>query len=93
MYFVVDILVYLLLKNKKSMGKVKISKRRHLIKALTWSLLASTTTFFVGKAFGLDNDKALMIVAIDRALKFIFYYVHERAWFSSNWGIIKPPKD
>ena len=75
------------------MEKVKISKRRHLIKALTWSLLASITTFFVGKAFGLDNDKALMIVAIDRALKFIFYYVHERAWFASNLGVIKPTKD
>ena len=93
MYFVVDILVYLLSIKEISMAKVKISKRRHLIKALTWSLLASITTFFVGKAFGLDNDKALMIVAIDRLLKFIFYYVHERAWFTSNWGIIKPPKD
>jgi uncharacterized membrane protein len=75
------------------MRKVKISKRRHLIKALTWSLLASITTFFVSKGFGLDNDKALMIVALDRGLKFIFYYVHERAWFTSNWGVIKPPKD
>ena len=77
----------------KKMSKVKISKRRHFIKALTWSLLASVTTFFVGKAFGLDNDKALMIVAIDRVLKFIFYYINERTWFASNWGIIKPPKD
>lgn len=75
------------------MSKVKISKRRHLIKALTWSLLASITTFFVGKAFGLENSKALMIVLIDRGLKFIFYYIHERAWFASNWGVIKPPKD
>ena len=74
------------------MSKVKINRRRHLIKALTWSMLASIITFFVSKAFGLDNNKALMIVAIDRVLKFIFYYVHERVWFASNWGVIKPPK-
>ena len=75
------------------MEKVKISRKRHLIKALTWSFLASVTTFFISKGFGLDNDKALMIVLIDRVLKFIFYYAHERAWFSSNWGVIKPSKD
>jgi len=78
------------LRKDKKMSKVKISKRRHLIKATTWSLLASVTTFFVGRAFGLDTDKALMIVLIDRMLKFLFYYLHERAWFSSNWGVIKP---
>jgi uncharacterized membrane protein len=72
------------------MNKVKISKKRHLVKAITWSVLASVTTFFVGRAFGLESDKALMIVAIDRVLKFGFYYIHERTWFASNWGVIKP---
>ena len=70
-----------------------IDKKRHIIKAVTWSLLASATTFLVGKAFGLENDKALMIVAIDRVLKFVFYYLHERAWFASNWGVIKPEEN
>ena len=72
------------------MSKVNISKRRHLLKALSWSFLASVTTFFVGLGFGLESDKALIIVLIDRILKFVFYYIHERAWFASNWGIIKP---
>jgi len=72
------------------MSKVKIRRRRHFLKAITWSLLASITTFFVGIAFGLESDKALMIVLIDRVLKFVFYYVHERTWFASNWGVVKP---
>ena len=71
------------------MSKVKISKKRHLVKAITWSILASVTTFFVGRAFGLESDTVLMIVVIDRVLKFAFYYIHERTWFSSNWGVIK----
>ena len=72
------------------MSKVEINKKRHIFKAITWSLIASATTFFVGLGFGLESDKALMIVLIDRALKFGFYYAHERTWFSSNWGVIKP---
>ena len=71
------------------MSKVEINKKRHILKAITWSLIASATTFFVGLGFGLESDKALMIVLIDRALKFIFYYTHERTWFASNWGVIK----
>ena len=75
--------------NNKKMSKVKIDKKRHIIKAVTWSILASATTFLVGKAFGLEDETAMMIVAIDRVLKFVFYYLHERAWFASNWGVIK----
>lgn len=75
------------------MSKIKISKRRHLIKAISWSVIASVTTFFIGKAFGLDNDKAFMIVIFDRILKFILYYLHERTWFSSNLGILKRSDD
>tara|TARA_Y100000385_G_scaffold270958_1_gene310470 strand:+ start:60 stop:287 length:228 start_codon:yes stop_codon:yes gene_type:complete len=75
------------------MTKVKISKSRHLLKALTWSILASFTTFCIGKALGLDNNKALMIVVIDRILKFIFYYLHERAWFATNFGVNKHQKN
>ena len=71
------------------MSKVKIRRRRHFLKAITLSILASVTTFFVGIAFGLESDKALMIVLIDRVLKFIFYYAHERTWFASNWGVVK----
>ena len=88
--FYAFILVLLLLQKEKNMSKVKISKKRHLVKAITWSALASVTTFFVGMAFGLKSDTALMIVVIDRVLKFGFYYIHERTWFSSNWGVIKP---
>ena len=68
------------------MKKVQTSKKRHFLKAITWSLLASATTFFISKAFGLENNQAFMIVILDRGIKFIFYYIHERAWFNSDLG-------
>jgi ABC-type long-subunit fatty acid transport system fused permease/ATPase subunit len=82
------------------MRKVTINKKRHIIKAITWNLLAMTTTFFVlsflPPYFGfesLDKSSVGWLVIVDRLLKLIFYYAHERTWFSSNWGVIKPPKN
>jgi len=78
-------------------GKVTISRRRHFFKAITWNLLAMTTTFFILSTlppyFGfepLDKSSVGWLVAVDRVVKLIFYYFHERTWFASNWGIIKP---
>ena len=82
------------------MKKGDIDKKRHLAKAITWNLLAMTTTFFVlsflPPFFGfepLDKSSVGWLVMVDRIAKLIFYYLHERTWFASNWGVIKPPKD
>ena len=80
--------------------KVAISRRRHFFKAITWNLLAMTTTFvvlsYLPQFFGLkplDKSSVGWLVILDRVLKLLFYYLHERAWFASNLGVIKPPKD
>jgi len=82
---------------KVEVDKVKISKKRHLIKAVTWNLLAMTTTFFIlsylPPYFGfepIDKSSVGWLVVLDRVAKLIFYYFHERTWLSSNWGVIKP---
>lgn len=88
----------LLLKRKtKKMSKVKINRKRHVFKAITWNLLAMTTTFvvlsYLPPYFGfepIDKSSVGWLVILDRVAKLIFYYLHERAWFSSNWGVIKP---
>jgi uncharacterized membrane protein len=80
--------------------KVAISRRRHFFKAITWNLLAMTTTFvvlsYLPQFFGLkplDKSSVGWLVILDRVLKLLFYYFHERAWFASTLGVIKPPKD
>jgi hypothetical protein len=82
------------------MSKVKINKTRHILKAITWNLLAMTTTFvvlsYLPQFFGLeplDKSSVGWLVILDRVLKLLFYYFHERAWFASNLGVIKPLKD
>ena len=79
---------------KKKMNKVKINRKRHIFKAVTWNLLAMTTTFFVlsylPPFFGfepIDKSSVGWLVILDRVAKLMFYYLHE-AWLTSNWGII-----
>jgi uncharacterized membrane protein len=69
--------------------KLQIDRKRHLFKAITWRIIASLTSFFL--AWGVTgNIKAgLSIGLADVIIKFILYYIHERAWYKSNWGINK----
>ena len=78
------------------MNKVSINRKRHIFKAITWNLLAMTTTYFVltllPPYFGLEGiskEGAGFLTIIDRIVKLIFYYGHERAWFASNFGMTK----
>jgi uncharacterized membrane protein len=78
------------------MNKIRINKRRHLFKAVTWNMLAMTITFFILSTlppyFGfepIDKSSVGGLVILDRIVKLIFYYFHERVWFTSNLGIIK----
>ncbi len=80
----------------KQNNKVIIDRKRHIYKALTWNLLAMTTTYLVLTILppffgltGISKEGAGFLVVVDRLLKLIFYYGHERAWFSSNFGVKK----
>ena len=80
-------------------NKVTINRKRHILKAITWNVLAMTTTYIVltklPPVFGLDGiskEGAGFLVIVDRVIKLVFYYGHERAWFTSNFGVIKPKK-
>jgi len=79
------------------MSKVKISKRRHLIKAISWNTLAMITTYIVLTELPpligyqpISSETGWKLVTLDRVVKLVFYYIHERTWFASNWGVVKP---
>ena len=80
----------------KQNNKAIIDRKRHIYKALTWNLLAMTTTYLVLTILppffgltGISKEGAGFLVVVDRLLKLIFYYGHERVWFSSNFGVKK----
>ena len=71
--------------------KAEVSRKRHIIKTITWRIIASGTTFVLALFFFHDDEKAIEkatgIAAAESAIKMVFYYFHERVWYNSNFGI------
>ena len=42
---------------------------------------------------GISKEGAGFLTIVDRVIKLIMYYGHERAWFTSNWGVVTTEKD
>ena len=75
------------------MNKVKINKRRHIAKTITWRIIGTLDTMVLGWLVSGDPVVGLKVGGLELITKMILYYFHERAWYSSNWGIIKTKKD
>ena len=63
------------------MASQNIEKKRHLAKAVTWRIVASSTTALIAWAFGLPPKAIGGVFIADLVIKFILYYVHERLWY------------
>ncbi|MBT5506009.1 MAG: DUF2061 domain-containing protein [Cyclobacteriaceae bacterium] len=66
------------------------NKLRHISKAITWRIIASTTTFLLALAFFGDDAQAIKkatgVAIAETILKMVLYYFHERVWFSVKFG-------
>ena len=62
------------------------SKRRSIIKAITWRILALLTTIIVSFAILGSWSVSIAIGISSNLLKTLFYYIHERFWERTNWG-------
>jgi len=76
------------------MGKVKISKKRHIAKTITWRFIGTLDTFLISTflIYHINDtnylDSAIQggwISGLEIITKTILYYFHERFWFSINW--------
>lgn len=71
---------------------------RHVLKTITWRVIATSTTFALALAI-FQNDanvleKATGVAVVEVFLKMLFYYVHERVWFSFiKYGLEEPSKN
>jgi adenylylsulfate kinase len=60
------------------------SRRRSLLKALSWRIVALTVTACLGYAFTGSVAFAAGIGVADSLIKIFAYYMHERAWTRIN---------
>ena len=70
----------------------KESKLRSVLKAITWRLIATTTTFSLAyTVFSQTNcegalAKSGLVAGLELVIKIVIYYLHERAWQSLPRG-------
>ena len=62
---------------------------RSLLKALSWRVVATTTTAIIAWFITGDIAAAIAIGSIEFVAKFFIYYLHERAWQLVPRGTIR----
>ena len=56
------------------------SRKRSLVKTLSWRVTATTTTFLIAWAVTGDVGAGLAIGGVEAVAKLVLYYWHERVW-------------
>ena len=62
------------------------TKRRSVVKALTWRVIASLDTTVIAYFVTGDITQAISIGGFEIITKMVIYFFHERAWNGIKWG-------
>ena len=65
------------------------SRLRSFLKALSWRMVATTTTILIAYFFTGNVHMAMKIGALEFILKILVYYWHERSWQLVPVGTIR----
>ena len=65
---------------------MKVTKARSLLKTISWRILGTLDTMFLGWLITSDPLVGLKIGALELFTKMILYYFHERIWLQSKYG-------
>jgi uncharacterized membrane protein len=69
-----------------------IERKRHIVKAVTWRVIASTTTAIIAFLFGMPAKAVGYVFMADLIIKFVLYYMHERVWYKHiQYGVKNVP--
>ena len=65
------------------------SKARSIFKTISWRIVGTLDTMALGWIITGNPTVGLKIGALELITKFILYYIHERIWLKSKYGIKK----
>ncbi|MBT3282985.1 DUF2061 domain-containing protein [bacterium] len=65
---------------------------RTFFKSVSWFIVGFAVSFFVLLYFTGNFNMSLIEASAIQALKFIFFYIHERVWNKSDFGQIVKDK-
>ncbi len=69
--------------------KPQLSHKRHILKTFTWRLIGTIDTILLGWLVSGDPTIGLTVGGAELFTKIILYYLHERVWYKSKFGIKK----
>jgi len=68
-------------------GKLLESRKRHLGKTLTWRIVGTLDTITLAWVISGNPMTGLKIGLSEVITKMVFYYIHERLWHRSKFGL------
>jgi uncharacterized membrane protein len=67
--------------------KIDSSHKRHILKSITWRLIGTIDTILLGWLMTGNLTIGLSIGGLELFTKMFLYYLHERVWYKSNFGL------
>jgi uncharacterized membrane protein len=67
--------------------KPNISKKRHVLKTITWRVIGTIDTILLSWFITGDPFVGLSIGGVELFTKMLLYYLHERVWYKVDIGI------
>ena len=72
--------------------KPELSHKRHILKTITWRIVGTIDTIILGWLISGDPKIGLSVGGLELITKMFLYYLHERIWYKSNFGIKRNKK-
>ena len=63
------------------------SRRRSVVKSLSWRTVATLTTMLIVLLFTGEIELAVAIGGVEVVAKLVIFYLHERLWQKAGWGL------
>ena len=73
--------------NISKKGIIRESRKRHIIKTFTWRGVGTLDTMLLSWAITGNPLTGLKIGLAELSTKMILYYLHERVWYRTNYGL------
>ena len=67
--------------------KPQLSRKRHILKTITWRIVGTIDTILLGWAISGDVSIGLTVGGFELFTKMILYYLHERIWYKFKFGV------
>lgn len=69
--------------------KTVVSRKRHILKTITWRIVGTLDTMILAWVITGSPMTGVKVGGAEVITKMVLYYLHERAWYRSKFGIIK----